>query len=53
MSELTSPQSLSGAGVPAATTTATAAVLTREQIVPSRARVKLPPWLEKIGRAHV
>ena len=29
-----------------ATTTAAAAPLTREQVVPSRRRIKLPPWLE-------
>ena len=29
-----------------ATTTAAAAPLTRDQVVPSRRRIKLPPWLE-------
>ena len=29
-----------------ATTTASAVPLTRDQVVPSRRRIKLPPWLE-------
>ena len=29
-----------------ATPTAAAAPLTRDQVVPSRRRIKLPPWLE-------
>ena len=42
MSEVTSPLPVPGAALPAAATVA----LTREQVVPSRARIKLPPWLE-------